>query len=134
MKAKHFKIHELVDKETYEKYGQKAWQFIDDRLIEFLDRLRTDLESPITVNNWYWGGDREWSGLRTAKSPYYSPYSQHTFGRAADFLVQGMNSQKARAYILKYRNHYPEVKGVELDVSWVHTDVRNVDQLLLFRP
>lgn len=64
---------------------------MDERLLTTLDRLCTRF-GPITVNNYYWGHEREWSGLRTADSPFYSPFSQHTFGRAADCLFGALSA------------------------------------------
>ena len=134
MKAKHFKIQELVDKETYERYGQKAWWFLDNRLIMLLDRLREDLQRPITVNNWLWGGNNQHRGLRPPKCNIGADYSQHRFGRAVDFDVKGMKADQVRSYIRNRINNYPEIKGIETGITWVHLDIRNSDDLLIFKP
>ncbi len=133
IKAKYFSIEELVDRETFEKRGDKAWQLIDDRLIYMIDALREKF-GPITINNWKTGGDREWSGLRTSKSPYYSPYSQHTFGRAADMVFKSALPDAVRMEILDNKDKYPYITGVELDISWVHIDIRNAQQYYTFKP
>ena len=87
-KCEHFAIHELVPPHVFEQRGEKAWELLDDRLLVTLDRLRERYGS-MTVNNYYWGSDREWSGLRTNDSPYYSPYSQHTFGPDRTYAPDG---------------------------------------------
>jgi len=129
---KHFKIYELVNKSTYAKYGEKAWWFLDDRLLKIIDTIREDL-GPMTVNSWYWGGPFQWRGLRT--SEYYQgkpSQSQHSFGRAVDFDVKGMTADEVRLHI---RNN-PEygITAIENDVNWVHIDIRNVDPLMEFNP
>ena len=134
-KCKHFKIYELVDPVTYEIRGEKAWELLDDRALKTLDAIRDYFGVPITVNDWKWGGKRQWSGLRTAESPYYSPYSQHSFGRAFDCLVSGMAAQDVREAILKNRTkHFPYITGIELDVNWLHFDCRNHAPVKVFIP
>ena len=81
-RCEYFAIHELVPPKVFQEWGEKAWELLDERLLITLDRLRRRY-GPMTVNNYYWGKEREWSGLRTKDSPFYSRYSQHTFGRAA---------------------------------------------------
>lgn len=54
MTAKHFKIVELVPPHAHHARGEKAWELIDPRLIDTLDRLRGHY-GKMTVNNWYWG-------------------------------------------------------------------------------
>lgn len=134
MKSKHFKIQEFVDKKTYNKFGEFAYAFIDDRIISVLHRLREDIERPIIINDWSWGGKNQWRGLRTIDSEYYSKYSQHSFGRAVDFDVKGMDAKEVREYIKEHIHNYSEIKGMEEDVNWVHIDVRNQDKFKTFKP
>ncbi|TAA42652.1 hypothetical protein [Corallincola spongiicola] len=134
-KCKHFQIHELVPKSVFNKRGEKAWQLLDDRLLITLDRLREKFGS-MTVNNYYWQGDREWSGLRTSDSPYYSPFSQHSFGRAADCLFQDHDAESIRQQILAApgQHEFELIGSIELDVSWLHFDVRNCDRIMTYKP
>ena len=127
-KPEHFIIQELVPREVYEERGTKAWELIDNRLLITLDQLR-DEYGPIIVNNWHTGGDREWSGLRTPDSPYYRPYSQHTFGRAADCLFDKVTVERVRRDILNDKDMFPCITSVELNTSWLHFDVRNCDRI-----
>jgi len=134
MKAKFFAIHELVPPHIFEKYGEKAWKFIDSRLIESIDALKEHFNlGTMTINNYYWGGDRRWSGLRTPKSPYYSETSQHSLGNAIDAVFSHYSAAEVRNYIIDNPHKFPHIKGMELEVSWLHIDTRNEDRLVLFR-
>lgn len=132
--CKYFAIHELVPQQVFEEKNELAWELLDERLLITLDALRERF-GPITVNNYFWGGDREWSGLRTPESPYYNPYSQHTFGRAADCLFKDIEPEKVRQFILArpFDPNYQFVNGVELNVSWLHFDVRNCERIKTYQ-
>lgn len=134
-KCKHFAIHELVPSQVFNDRGEKAWQLMDERLLITLDRLR-DQFGPMTINNYYFGGDREWSGLRTKDSPFYSPYSQHSFGRAADCLFKNISTDAVRRTILGDQENpdFELIGSIELGVSWLHFDVRNCDRIMTYTP
>ena len=137
IKSQWFKIEEYVPPETAAARGEKAWELIDPRLVVVMDIIREELGVPITINDWLWGGDRCWSGLRLAGSPYYSAYSQHTFGRAVDFLVKGYTADYVRKVIRKlFKQGKLPVKGLrlELNVGWVHLDLANVTGIVEFYP
>ncbi len=131
----HFVIHELVPPAVYGNRGEKAWELLDERLLITLDRLRNRY-GRMTVNNYYWGKEREWSGLRTTDSPYYSPFSQHTFGRAADCLFADQTSEEVRKDILENPDNpaFELIGSIELDVSWLHFDVRNCERIKQYSP
>ncbi|MBL4759383.1 MAG: hypothetical protein JKY80_00805 [Mariprofundaceae bacterium] len=132
-RCKHFNIKELVPKHVYEARGDKAWELFDDRALRMIDALR-DHFGVVTVNNWHVGGERNWSGLRTEDSPYYSAYSQHTFGRAFDCLFTSVASEKVREEILaKPKADFAYlITGIELATSWLHVDVRNTNRIKTF--
>lgn len=132
MKCKHFIIQELVDRKTFTAKGEAAWELIDSRLIETIDKLREKF-GKMTINNWNWGGNREWSGLRTKESPDYSPYSQHSFGRAVDIIPTEATVDEIREYIKANPEEFSYIKGIEEDVSWLHIDCRNCDVLKKFK-
>ena len=117
-KCQYFKIHELVPPHVYKERGEKAWELIDDRILKTIDMLRKDL-GEATINNYEFGGDRQWSGLRTPDSPFYSPYSQHTFGRAVDILFKDVSAETVRKFILNNPDKYEfkSITAVELDTS-----------------
>lgn len=134
-KCRHFEIHELVPPAVFNRRGEKAWELLDVRALITLDRLR-DRYGRMTVNNWKWGGEREWSGLRTPDSPYFSPFSQHTFGRAFDVLFASHTAEEVRQQILGDKNHpdFEFINSLELGVSWLHFDVRNSERIKAFHP
>lgn len=135
MKSKHFKLQEFLPKHVYKARGEKGWQLLDDRLIAVADRLKEKFpEGTMTINNWLWGGNRNWSGLRTPESPDYSPYSQHTFGRAFDAVFSAYDEAEIRRYLIDNKHEFPEIKGIENfdGMVWVHVDVRNSDRVLIF--
>ena len=134
-RCNYFAIHELVPRNVFKDRGEKAWELLDDRLLITLDRLR-ERYGPMTVNNWYWDKEREWSGLRTKESPFYSPYSQHTFGRAADCLFSKTSAEQVRQEILSMTTDpaFEWIGSVELGVSWLHFDVSNCDRIKAYHP
>ncbi len=132
--CKHFIIQELVPSPVYSERGEKAWELLDTRLLENLDSLREQLDVPLTVNNWHSDGTRTQSGLRQHGSDYFRPYSQHTFGRAAD-IVCGIEADEIRRRIRDKEIILPHPAAFELGVSWVHMDVRNSDDhVRMFNP
>jgi len=134
MKSKYFKVHELVPKKMYEKYGEKSWRYVDVRLIETIDRLKEHFNlGTMTINNYFWNGDREWSGIRTPDSPNYSYGSQHSFANAFDIVFSHYTAEEVRNYILDNLHEFEYIKGMELAVSWLHIDVRNEDEIVLFK-
>jgi len=130
-------LDEYIPKDLYlkfEKTPQILIGLIDERLIK-ADQMLRDQFGPVTINNWYTGGDRQWSGLRTKESPDYSPTSQHSFGRASDKLFSQVDAETVRKYIAE---HWRElgITCIEAGVSWVHSDVRSWkgNQLLIVKP
>lgn len=129
-KCRYFEIHELVPPHIYESRGEKAWELLDERALITLDLLRNRF-GPITVNDYAFGGSRQWSGLRTVESPDYSETSQHSFGRAFDCLFRNARTEEVRTHILRHRDEY-YITGIELGVAWLHFDCRNVNKIKVF--
>lgn len=126
--SKSYFLDEYLPKDLYlryEKNHQILIGLIDERLIKADQALRDKFGSVI-INNWYNGGDRNWSGLRTSDSPYYSPTSQHCFGRASDKLFT-VPSEEVRKFILQNWKNLG-ITCIEGNVSWVHTDCRLILQ------
>ena len=127
--SENFSIEEFVDKDTYRKFGDKSVWFIDKNLIQIAQELRNHF-GPITINNYFSGGNRNWSGLRTMKSSYYSPYSQHSFGRAIDMIFENHDAEYIRNEIRNNEKYWFDygVRAIENNVSWLHIDVRNTNK------
>lgn len=136
-KSKYFKIQELVCPDVYRKFGEQAWMFIDERLIDTLDIVREKiLCSPMIVNNWNAGGSYTQRGLRCnicqlvkSKTDISRLYlSAHNFGKAVDATVQGMTAEEARHLIIKNQILLPYPIRLEDGVSWLHLDVYDSDK------
>lgn len=129
MKSKYFKIEELVCRHVYEKFGDKAWMFIDSRLVETLNLLREKiLGVPMIINTWKDGGGYSQRGLRCNRCQLVrektAPYlSAHVLGKGVDFNATGMTSDQVRSAIIKAQVLLPYPVRLERDVSWVHLDV-----------
>jgi len=126
--SNNFNIEEFVDKDTYNKFKWDSIWFIDHRLIKIAQTLRNQFGS-ITINNWSSGGNRNWSGLRTKKSSYYTPYSQHSFGRAMDMIFNDFTADEIREEIKNNEEYWfgLGIRAIEKNVNWVHIDVRHTD-------
>jgi hypothetical protein len=132
-KCNHFSIQELVGPEVYKDRGAKAWELLDNRLLKTIDQLRERFGECV-INNWSFGGGYSESGLRTPASKHYRPYSQHTFGRAADCKFK-VDVEIIRQYILSNPDVFEFINFVELDTpGWLHIDVRNTKRIATWSP
>lgn len=130
-------LDEYIPRQLYEKYKGREHLLInalDPRLIVADQALRDEF-GPVIINNWWGGGDRNWSGLRTPGSPYFSQLSQHTFGRASDKIFTRHDANQVREYIDTFWRELG-ISAIELGVSWVHSDVRYniIGNLIKFNP
>ena len=133
-KPKYFKIEELVAPETLEQHGEnRCWLMFDDRILRAADIIREDF-GPMIVNNWATGGDRTQSGYREHWMQYYSPTSQHSFGRALDMLPQQAMLAEIQRKIRTNRDRYSFITGLEQGegITWLHIDCRNNSNLQMF--
>ena len=143
--CEHFILQELVDRQTYLEYGDKAWEFFDPRALFSLDAIWDLINSyrvqkgykprRVYINNWYWGGDREWSGFRPCSCPVGAVCSPHRRGCAFDFIVEGLAASDVRKRILisqytnddlKYITRMEHLKN-GTPINWVHFDSVNYD-------
>jgi len=135
---KHFNIKEFIDSVTYDKHGEKAWKFIDIRLLHTMLVIRTLIGRPITINNWAYGGKFTQRGLRTNVSSIVSNkvkkgllyLSAHVMGKAVDFDVQGMTADEVRDWIIENEVNIPykirlehKINKTGKTITWVHLDV-----------
>jgi hypothetical protein len=141
---KYFLLAELVPPEVYYKFGEKAKEFLDPALIHILYKIREMIGRPMTINTWHqdindWSNVEGWDiqkhrfrfrGLRPPECNVGAAYSQHRFGRAADFDVKGWTADETREWIKANAEQLFEesyITGITLEegVSWVHLDIRN---------
>jgi len=151
--AEGFYLDELVPEYLYRQHIANNERFLrslyDKRLLDILVVLRRNLQTPITINNWATGGDRQWSCVRTPVSPYYSAGSQHTCiitngvvqvkGRAVDCLFGNLTAAQARKHITDNWSLIYKPLGIsrlEDDVSWLHFDLKptGLNRIVTFKP
>ena len=128
----YFCIEELVDKTVFDKYGEGAWKFLDETILETLLIIREGIGFPMTINNWKWGGNFSQRGLRhnmssLVKNKVKLYLSAHMFGKAVDFDVQGMSAVDVRKWIVENEDKFPCKIRLERNlngkpISWVHID------------
>lgn len=130
---KSFELYELLPRDVYEAtihYGNNRFQWFDDRALISLQSLR-EWAGKTLVNNWYWGGNNQWGGLRPFDCPIGALYSQHKFGRAFDAKFADKTADEARHYIRSNKAKFPYITCLEEGVGWCHLDTRNYDGLLI---
>ena len=136
MKAVHFSLEELVDKDTFGTYGEKAWEFLHPDAIVCLDGIRDFFGLPVTVNNWHTGGAFQYRGYRPPHCTVGAPGSYHRRGMAFDLDVKGLDAMTVRDMIIESKDD-PLIHGIqrmEAGVQWVHFDIMPVsNRIYLFK-
>lgn len=114
--SKHFKASELLP------HGYSDISVMDPLLLETIDEAREILGVPCTVN----ADGRQFCGWRPQNCSVGAPKSQHKLGKAADLHPKGMTAEEARKKIREAvaQGKLRHLGGMELDVSWLHLDVR----------
>ena len=126
----HFSLSELVDPQTLEALGERAWLLFDPKLLITADRLRERYGKAI-VNTYmlksYKGKKLRYRGFRPATYNHGAAYSQHRFGRALDMNFYDVDVETVRRDILNnpYDTTFEFITEIESDVSWLHFGVRN---------
>jgi hypothetical protein len=95
-----------------------------------MDTLREYFNKTIIINNWAVGGPFQDRGLRDSTSNVYDLYSDHSYGRAIDFNVEGMTDADVQKAIL---NEYADdliilgLTGIEDSTpTWTHIGVSDL--------
>lgn len=135
MKPEFLRIEEVVPPALFHELpARKLWLLFDDRILHAFDELRR-IYGPITINDWFWGGKRTQSGFRMPGSNYYSLTSQHAHGRALDGIPKETSVETIRRDIMDRKYEFmKQIKGLELDVSWLHFDCRPTKEIVTFKP
>jgi hypothetical protein len=126
-KPKNFIIQELVSPGIHKTWGDKAWMFLDTRLLRSIQKLRSHF-GPATINNWHIEGDRKYSGLRPFNCHVGAAMSQHKFGRAADMIFRDHTAEEVRQGIKEFPELFHLITFIEGDVDWLHIDVRHTSR------
>jgi len=140
MKTKYFKLQELVHPFFYEKFGDKAWEFLNPNILVVADAIREEINSSIVINNWNAGGDLKNCGLRPFNTNTGAEFSIHKFGGALDLhftrytptVVFGMIMAKKQYF---YDLGLRRIENVEHTPTWLHIDCANtqLDTIHVFR-
>ena len=130
---KHFQLYELIDKVTFEKYGEDAWKLFTPELLYSLDGLRDFLNVPIAINNWWDNTSsyfRQFSGYRPPDCTVGAPLSEHRKGNAADCHIDGADYDKLRLHIMDNKDNplLMKIMRLEADVNWLHLDCGAIPQ------
>lgn len=142
-RPQYFQLYELVCPEVYNKFGDRAWGFLDEKLLVTLDWIRRTLDRKITVNNWYNGGRFDERGLRCIQCKMVHDkcmqgqvyVSGHILGRAADFDVDGLEAGEVRVWLAANKDKLPYNIRLENHVSWVHLDTEDTGKKIhIFTP
>jgi len=127
---KNFKITELVCQHTYNRFGEKSWQFLNTELLETLLVLRYNIFNVgmlINHNGMYQRGLRcnicDLVKEKTKKNQNY--LSAHCTGAGVDIDFRGYTAEQAREHIRKNADKLPCPIRLEKNVNWVHIDVYN---------
>ncbi len=147
-----FSIEELVPKSIFLSRREKSIELFPANAIISLIETRILYDASMTINNWLWGGQFEFRGLR----PFYYYFnalvennpdklpeeiialasemykcSQHAFANGFDYDVKGLTAEQARQKLIKWKSEgkLPFLTGIEKDVNWVHNDYRICQRL-----
>lgn len=125
--SKNLFLDEYIPKELYLKAenAEELIKLINPKLIEADQKLR-DVFGPVTINNWWGSGDRNYSGFRPINCKIGAKGSDHKFGNASDKIFKNATADQVRKYIRKEFKNLGITK-IEDDVSWVHSSVAKTD-------
>ena len=130
-KCQKFTIKELVSKQVYQKFGERAWMFFDEQLLRDLDTIRLYHGLPIIINNWATGGSFSQCGLRCNKDPLVANAkgiycSAHVLARAFDLHSSNIKKLYKDVETLFYQGKLKAIRRMESAVStkygWCHVD------------
>lgn len=129
-KCKYFNIEELVPEKLFYDFKDNEdvlWRLFDPDILKAGDWLREEFGLAF-INTWSMNenikkiyGVRNWSGIRTTDSPYYSPNSAHSKCCALDMIFKNISAEDIRNALKKMKN-VPYIKRIENGVSWLHVD------------
>ena len=129
---KYFQLQELVSKAVYDKYGDFAWNFFDEKLLATIVALREKILCvPLVCNNWKSGGSLSQRGFRentceivaekTKTNKIYC--SAHCIGKGVDLSSGKMTAEQMRKRIEESKHLLPYNVRIEKDVNWLHIDI-----------
>lgn len=127
--SEHFDLREFIDPVTFKELGEKSIDKIDKRLIDIAELLRKLAAKPVTINNWFSGGQYKESGLRRKDSPTGAKRSAHKEGKAIDCKVAGMSVASIQALVMAHEKDFfdlgvRQMEDVSFTPTWTHLGTR----------
>ena len=126
---KHFKAHELVPKEVLDIFIDEnmAFGIFDENALRILDMIRDWAGVGLTVNNWFWQGNRTFCGFRPNNSSVGALESAHKYGKGFDIVSPKITTQQLWALIDKNQDKLPCKIRIERTsggspITWLHFD------------
>lgn len=162
--SKNFDIEEFVPRSTYDKYGENARWFISPKMVkcaEFYKSFFTNYYKnkygnenvksvSIVINNWSYGGSKQYSGYRPPDYTEGAKESQHRHHNAFDceIVVVFYDGKREEANYTEIHkvikdneaefmaNGVTTVEDVTIAKGWLHTDFRwtNLNHILVVKP
>lgn len=128
---RYFDVSELVCDHVYDKFGERAWDFLDTNYLHALLIIRRDI---IRLPMWCTSRTQKQRGLRCNRCQIVksknTPYlSAHVLGKAGDFTITGMSASvarekiKANAHLLPCKVRLEKWDSTGQEISWLHIDV-----------
>jgi len=98
--------------------------------------IRINVDAPITVNDWLWGGRFDERGIRDTSTPMVQSraynndawLSGHVLAMALDYDVKGQTAVEHREWLKDHADELPHPIRLERkyngkQITWVHLDV-----------
>lgn len=125
----YFRLEEFIPKEVYNRFGDNSIWFVDKRIIDLANFVRSRFGKSMTINNWHSGGNLNNRGFRTPDSAVGGQFSQHKFGRAFDFNIAGVTPQEIYKDLLANSSLYIKAglttaEDIAYTPNWTHFDIR----------
>lgn len=130
-----FDLFELVPPEIF-ALGEKGWDVFDLRILQTLDQLKKVLGYRMIVNTWNFksrkydnGNIFKYRGFRPKGCGVGAVTGAHYKGMAMDIdfydMVTGVriSVKEIQRQIIKNKDKFPFIVGLELNVAWNHIDV-----------
>lgn len=138
-RPKHFRLEELVDRRTFQQFGERAWFFFSPFFLFSLDGIREFFDAPVTANDWVFGGEFQFRVFRPSWYTGGADYSFHRLALAADVDISGVTAEEARERIIESKNdnRLKYITRLEGGVDWLHLDLAFIpvdDRIIIFNP
>ena len=140
--SEHFKIEELVPEYIFKRYGASAQTFLDPRMIQAAEWLRTEMGVPMICNDWNIGGHFQNRGFRLPDSTVGATLSQHKFGRALDLSSPKVSCQEMYDFVMANQvealaHNLTTMEDIRDTKTWLHISCQwnpIQDKILIIRP